>query len=358
MSQKHISITKITLSILILALLPLCYKVGQRMLHSYNKNKYKVVATETLKNYDFNQTGFTTKKAQFSSEGIKNIALISMIKDEDDIIYENLVWHFCVGFRKFILIDNNSTDNTRRLIEKFKNETLGKATVIVIEDPILEYIQSRITTGAMQFAHSTWPEVTWVFPIDADEFWYPNAPLKDILANVPADKNVILTLQYDHMLTEKADQFNHNLPFYEAILYRNKTLSGGIGKIALKADANLIIAQGNHNAITKRTQSLQYISGNLIGLDMRHFQRRSLAQVQKKYWNGAQANIAAQNQKLISLDHASHWTSFMEEVKEKGLDKATEDRFNQFVAPKERCIEDPLPMEEAFKLYHELIREE
>lgn len=329
------------------------------MLNVHNKNKYKVVVTETLKNDGLNKTGLAPKHVQFSPEGIDTIALISMIKDEDDIIYENLVWHFCVGFRKFVLVDNNSTDNTRRLIEKFKKETLGKATVIIIEDPILEYIQSRITTGAMQFAHSTWPEVTWVFPVDGDEFWYPNVPLKDILLNIPADKNVILTLQYDHMLTEKADLFNHNLPFYEAILYRNKTLSGGLGKTVLKADADLIIAQGNHNVITKeRTQSLQYISGNLIGLDMRHFQRRSLAQVQKKYWNGAQANIAAQNKKLISLDHGSHWSSFMTEVKEKGLDKATKDRFNEHVAPKEGCIQDPLPMEEAFKLYHELIREE
>jgi hypothetical protein len=353
------NITKIIFSILILALLPLGYKAGQRMLHSYNKKQYKIIATNVLKNYNLNKTGFTTKKVKFSSEGIENIALISMIKDEDDIIYENLVWHFCIGFRKFVLIDNNSTDNTRRLIEKFKNETLGKATVIIIEDPILEYIQSRITTGAMQFAHSTWPEVTWVFPVDGDEFWYPNAPLKDILSSIPDDKNVILTLQYDHMLTEKADKFNHDLPFYEAILYRNKTLSGGMGKIALKADADLIIAQGNHNAITtERTQGLRYISGNLIGLDMRHFQRRSLAQVQKKYWNGAQANIAAQNKKLISLAHGSHWSSFMTEVNEKGLNKATEDRFNEHVAPKENCVADPLPMEEAFKLYHELIREE
>ncbi len=365
------NIYKIILSIIILALIPLVYKVGQRVLHSHckvaltppikNENEDKMLIDNlidnTLKNYELNKTGFTPKQIKFSSEGIDNIALISMIKDEDDIIYENLVWHFCVGFRKFILIDNNSTDNTRRLMEKFKNETLGKAIVIITEDPILEHIQSRIITGSMEFAHSVWPELTWVFPIDADEFWYPNIPLKDILSNIPADKNVILTLQYQHLPAESADRFDATIPFYNSINYRENILS--MPKIAIKPNSDFIIAQGNHIAYTNNTRNkLNYISGNLIGLDMRHFQRRSLAQVQKKYWNGARANIAAQNKQIIDMGTGPHWTSFMAEVNQKGLDKATEDRFNEFLVHKEKCIEDPLPMEEAFKLYNELIREE
>lgn len=48
-----------------------------------------------------------------------------MVKDEEDVIFENLVWHFCVGFRKFIIVDNNSTDKTRILIEKFQKQVAG-----------------------------------------------------------------------------------------------------------------------------------------------------------------------------------------------------------------------------------------
>ena len=94
-----------------------------------------------------------------------------MIKDEDDIIYENLAWHFAVGFRKFILIDNNSSDNTRNLIQKFINETKELATVILIHDPIEEHNQYKLMTAAYRMSHEIWPEAEWIFPVDADEFW-------------------------------------------------------------------------------------------------------------------------------------------------------------------------------------------
>lgn len=66
--------------------------------------------------------------------GIDRIALISMVKDEDDIIYENLVCHFCIGFHKFIIIDNISTDKTR-FIERFRDQVVEKATEIIVDDP-------------------------------------------------------------------------------------------------------------------------------------------------------------------------------------------------------------------------------
>ena len=351
---------KIILAIIILSIFPIGYKIVKKRLYINAKKErqaaYSDLVSKTLQHDPLNKAGFAMKHAQFDKDGIDDIALIMMVKDEDDIIYENLVWHFCVGFRKFVIVDNNSNDKTRERIEKFKTQTLGKAVVIIVDDPIVEYIQSRITTGVMRFANSTWPEVTWIFPVDADEFWYPNLPLKDVLSNVPQDKDIILTLQYQHLPTETADKINENLPFYDSITYRHKTLSSGLGKVAVKANPNIIIDQGNHNAhIINHTTNLNYISGNIIGLDMRHFQRRSLAQVRKKYWNGAQANIAAQSKKLIDMGQGIHWTSFMEEVNQKGLEQTTKDRFNEFVASKNDCVKDPLPVEEALNLFKEII---
>ena len=81
----------------------------------------------------------------------------------------------------------------------------------------------------------------------------------------------------------------------------------------------------------------------------------SVFQVEKKYWNGAKANIRAQKLGLINKDHGSHWTAFKKEVDEKGLRQSATDRFNSYVKSKDICIEDPLPMEDAFELFNELI---
>lgn len=93
----------------------------------------------------------------FNSKGIEDIVLISMVKNEEDIIFENLVWHYAIGFRKFIIIDNNSTDNTKSIIEKFAALTEKKAIVFLINDKIFEHIQTRIITGSYLFAKSVWP---------------------------------------------------------------------------------------------------------------------------------------------------------------------------------------------------------
>jgi len=139
-----------------------------------------------------------------------------MIKDEDDIIFENLVWHFCVGFRKFIIVDNNSTDKTRSLVEKFRTQVMGKATVIIVDDPIVEYIQSQVTTGAMRLANSIWPQVDWIFPVDADEFWYPTTNLRGILSYIPVDKDIIITHPYNHFPINSAENSDFQSHFMRA----------------------------------------------------------------------------------------------------------------------------------------------
>ena len=213
-----------------------------------------------------------------------------MIKDEDDIIFENLVWHFCVGFRKFVIVDNNSTDKTRSLIEKFRTQVMGKATVIIVDDPIVEYIQSQVTTGAMRLADSIWPQLDWIFPVDADEFWYPTINLREILSQIPVDNDIILTHQYNYTPINSADNYDFSLPFYDTLDYRYKSLPEGLGKVAVRAKHDMEIAQGNHSAhYLNYHKKTNCEAGNKLGLNMLHFPMRSVAQVEKKYWNGAKA---------------------------------------------------------------------
>jgi len=89
---------------------------------------------------------------------------------------------------------------------------------------------------------------------------------------------------------------------------------------------------------------------------MLHFQRRSVDQVKKKYSNGAKANILGQQKGVVKECDGDHWTKFDAEVKDKGLEQASKDRFNEWVQDKNNCIESPLPMDEVFALFHKIIK--
>ena len=351
---------KVLFVIILLLSIAVIFGMTKPIERKFNKMQFKSelvrVEEENLQSQKNNNDLAAQKSVKFARDGIDNIAYVTMVKDEDDIIYENLVWHFCIGFRKFVIVDNNSTDGTRALIEKFKKQVENKAVVVIIDDPIVEYIQSKIMTGAMRFAHSVWSDLDWVFPVDADEFWYPNIQLKDILSKIPDNQEVIFTLQHNHVPVEEFKDNKKREVFYKNLNYRLKDLSDGFGKIAVRPGVDVIISQGNHSARTiMHKRGLGYAAGNEIGLDMRHFQMRSVFQVEKKYWNGAKANIRAQKLGLINKDHGSHWTAFKKEVDEKGLRQSATDRFNSYVKSKDICIEDPLPMENAFELFNELI---
>lgn len=340
------------------------YKIFKKNQHVKQPNLYIEYLNdikEIVQWEEENGIGFKVTPAVFEKEGIDNIALVTMIKDEEDVIYENLVWHFCVGFRKFVVVDNNSTDKTRELIEKFKRKTDGKAIVVIIDDPIVEHIQSAILTGSMYFVKSIWPKTEWVFPVDGDEFWYPNTKLSDILKNVPSDKDAIIIMQYNHFFVEKAHQFDSSKPFYESMPYRtNSLIKDGLttqfGRVAVRPKLDITIAQGYHLIKSHNEVLIKYAKGNKLGLSMRHFPRRSIAQVKKKYLNGARANIAGQQKGVISPGDGTHWTAFQDEIQEKGVEQATIDRFNEFIVDKEIMLHDPLPMQEAFTLFEELTK--
>lgn len=333
----------------------------------HHRNKSYTAENAHLKNSIVNISD--KMNVAFTPEGIDDIALITMVKNEEDIIFENLVWHFTIGFRKFVIVDNQSNDNTRKRIEKFAELTKNQAKVMIIDDPIFEHIQSRIMTGAYEFAKSVWPELTWVFPVDADEFWIPGKPLQSILDQVPDDIDAITTLCAQHRPMDGYYDYPKDLPFYERIPYRVNSIMGGkLGKTALRATnrKNLVIAQGNHSIKNRKDYpkllqkklhlvgQIKYASGNALGLNMTEFSLRSIEQTHKKLSNGAKANMAAQNLGFIHKTNGSHWNEYAIEMQKFG-DNAPKKRFDETFISKNQAVNDPLPMKDSFALFYKII---
>lgn len=100
----------------------------------------------------------------------KQIKLIMtfVVKNEDDIIEQNIRFHHAMGVDGFIVTSNNSTDKTNEILERLKKE--GLVLHIFYEttpDHKLNIWVSRMVQMATDKYHAT-----WMINADADEFYY------------------------------------------------------------------------------------------------------------------------------------------------------------------------------------------
>jgi hypothetical protein len=100
-----------------------------------------------------------------------------MVRNEEDIVRINVLYHLSLGFDRLLIVDNASTDGTRRELRR-----LGK-------DPRVRWMRDRgsfrqgeVFTELARQASSEGAD--WVAPVDADDFWYVRgSSIKKVLAD-------------------------------------------------------------------------------------------------------------------------------------------------------------------------------
>jgi hypothetical protein len=106
--------------------------------------------------------------------------MVYKVRDEADIIEDNLRFHRAQGVDFFVVMDTGSTDGTIEILERYESAGLLR----------LERIRGRIQDvqgGGEESIARTAAEMgaDWVIHNDADEFWWPaSGTLKDALAEV------------------------------------------------------------------------------------------------------------------------------------------------------------------------------
>ncbi len=112
------------------------------------------------------------------------------VRDEEDILDQNLRYHRAQGVDFFIVTDNGSTDRTPEILARWADAGLAK----VIDEPGDDLAQSGhewITRMAREAA--TEHGADWVIHADADELWWPlEGSIKDALASIPAEYGVVI----------------------------------------------------------------------------------------------------------------------------------------------------------------------
>jgi hypothetical protein len=249
---------------------------------------------------------------------IPEACVVMMVKDEAYLIAINLRWLHRLGIRKFVILDNKSTDGTSTILRMMR-DTLTDCELIIVDDATVRYTQSEKTTGLMRLAESFWPDVKWTFPIDADEILCCQDGLAK-LREVSQETQVIVLQKVNHYLAEGSGRPVFGEAKLDTMPCRTH-LGGQPPKIALRPSSEATIVQGNHDVKFKDARRVAYAPGLQFGLYYREFQFRSFEQFKRKIINGGRALVAAERHTGRSSggDHWKAWFGTYEKQGDEGL---------------------------------------
>jgi hypothetical protein len=248
---------------------------------------------------------------------VMNCAAITMIKDEADIIHANLAWLYRQGLRRFIVMDNLSTDATVTEIRRFVSGHAG-ADLVLLRDPIVAHFQAQKVTSMARLAVTRWPDLDWILPIDADEFCIPIDGF-ETLATVPGDIDALTVPKAIHFLDKAAVGADHTGNVFSRMPIRSGLFSVP-PKIIARASLGLEIEQGNHKSLMPHGFPTRYAGGFAFGFYHREFQTRSFAQFLRKIRNGGAAILAARATGAnVGGEHWMDWHALLIERGEAAL---------------------------------------
>ncbi len=102
------------------------------------------------------------------------VVVTLLVRDEEDIVVDNMNYHLEAGADLILVTDNGSVDSTRDIVQTFVDKGTGRLLV----EPAPIHSQWRWVTRMARIAY--WDhDADWVINTDADEFWWPgNESLK------------------------------------------------------------------------------------------------------------------------------------------------------------------------------------
>ena len=92
-----------------------------------------------------------------------------LLRDEEDIVRENLDFHLAQGVDRVIVTDNGSEDGTLEILRDYE----ARGVVRLLLEPTDDYSQGRWVTRWRGSPPSEGAD--WVINNDADEFWWPRS---------------------------------------------------------------------------------------------------------------------------------------------------------------------------------------
>lgn len=184
------------------------------------------------------------------------LTMTLLIKDEVDIIADNIRVHAHLGVDNFVVMDNGSTDGTRELLDELAKEF----DITIIDRPVLDYQQSNWKTEMARVARQTY-KADWVITNDADEFWIPKQG--DLKSELSKGGSIIycprVNILFDRDAFDNGGKYynqtncvQYPISYAKGIQQREEHLSIMLGKIHGKVMVRTLgllrVKGGNHRA--------------------------------------------------------------------------------------------------------------
>lgn len=201
------------------------------------------------------------------------LVMALLVRDEADIVRENLEFHFAQGVDRAIVMDNRSSDGTTEILEEYE----ARGAIRLIHQPGV-YDQEPWVNEMVRIAvHEEGAD--WVLPNDSDEFWVPRAgTLKELLADLPPKVGAVVAQRYNFLPPPEGPE-----PWWERMIRRERRSFNVAGrplppKLIHRAHPDLVIRKGNHRRMPPRVgKALQ-----TDAIDVLHFQMRSYPQFERR----------------------------------------------------------------------------
>jgi hypothetical protein len=201
-----------------------------------------------------------------------------LVRDERDIVEEQLSFHLAAGVDVAIVTDHASTDGTLEVLERFERE----GRVHLLREPAGPFLQREWVTRMARLAATEY-EADWVINADADEFWWPRGgSFGEVLDAVPRRYGVVQSLVRHFVPVH--DGLG---PFAERMIYRLRT-SAPINdpaspwrpfrKVVHRASPTIELVEGGHSV---RSRELQPLRG-WYHIECLHFPLRTPGQIERK----------------------------------------------------------------------------
>ena len=209
-----------------------------------------------------------------------SLVMTLLVRDEQDIIAENIEFHKSQGVDFFIVTDNKSIDDTPHILKEYQKS----GVLQYIWEGKDNYNQHEWVSRMAQLAFTEY-QADWVINNDADEFWWPiQGTLKTTFHNIPSEFNALSAERFNFV-----PLVNVHSPFYNDMIYRERVSLNPLGnplppKMAHRGYPNIIVEQGNHKV--RGIGELNIIS-NLV--EIFHFPIRTYEQFVNKIKTGGAA---------------------------------------------------------------------
>ena len=138
-----------------------------------------------------------------------------LVRNEEDIIADNIKYHSQVGVDAFVVLDNASDDSTPDVVKSLQDDF----EIDLLFEPEKTYQQRQWVTK-IAFHAKDKLGADWVFSNDADEFWVPKSG--SLKTGLDRKGSIIRCSRYNMMVSREVVESNG--PYYDYVLRMNNPI--------------------------------------------------------------------------------------------------------------------------------------